>query len=209
MWCVGMAISARNLFPPVSKGLRVGLYGGSFNPLHAGHIHVAKSAKTRLQLDAIWWLVSPGNPLKGEVGKADYEGRLTGVRQALKGLHGHYVCTAEAAMKTRYSVDLIHAVRAIRPAIRPVWVMGGDNLANFHLWKDWQRMAFSIPMAVIARPQDPVRARFSPMARFFASARLPAAAANILADQSAPAWVYLPAPMHHHSSTQMRAEPGR
>jgi len=204
-----MAISARNLFPPVSAGLRVGLYGGSFNPLHPGHVHVAKSAKMRLNLDAIWWLVSPGNPLKGEAGKADYERRLAGVRRALKYLHGHYVCTAEAAMGTRYSVDLIAAVSAIRPAIRPVWVMGGDNLANFHLWKDWQAMAFSIPMAVIARPQDPVRARFSPMARLFSSARLPQEAAPILADQMAPAWVYLPAPMHDHSSTNIRAKPGR
>jgi len=199
-----MAISAHKPFPPIAAGLRVGLYGGSFNPVHAGHVHVAKSAKMRLNLDAVWWLVSPGNPLKGEAGKADYGERLAGVRRAVDALHGHYVCTAEAAMGTCYSIDLIQAVRALRPAIRPVWVMGGDNLASFHLWKGWKSMAFSIPMAVIARPQDPVRARFSPMARLFAPARLPVVAASILADQAAPAWVYLPAPMHHHSSTQIR-----
>ncbi len=199
-----MVISARNLFPPVSKGLRVGLYGGSFNPVHAGHLHVANSAKKRLQLDAIWWLVSPGNPLKGDAGKSDYQGRLAGVQSAVNGLNGHYVCTAEATMKTRYSVDLIGAVCALRPALRPVWIMGGDNLANFHLWKDWQVMMNMVPVAVIARPHDPVRARFSPMARLFSPHRLPQQAASILADQMAPAWVYLPAPLHDHSSTQMR-----
>ncbi len=202
-----MAISAHShkaAFPPLSAGLRVGLFGGSFNPVHAGHIHVAKCAKKRLGLDAIWWLVSPGNPLKGEAGKADYAARLAGVQNAVGGLNGHFTCTIEAAFGTRYSIDLMTRVLAIRPAIRPVWIMGGDNLSSFHLWKDWQAMVMALPIAVIARPQDEVRARFSPMARRFDFARLPASYAPVLADQRSPAWVYLTAPLHAQSSTQIR-----
>ncbi len=201
-----MARSARNIFPSAPAGLRVGLYGGSFNPVHQGHFHVANTAKQRLQLDAIWWLVSPGNPLKGAAGQKNYAQRLAGVEAALANQAGHYVCTAEEAMGTRYSVDLIAAIMALRPAIRPVWVMGADNLASFHLWKGWQSMVMALPLAVIARPQDPVRARLSPMARQFDFARLDPAAAPILADYQAPAWVYLTAPFHTHSSTKIRAK---
>ncbi len=204
MWCGGVVISARNIFPPAPAGLRVGLFGGSFNPVHEGHFHVAQTAKKRLGLDAVWWLVSPGNPLKVNAGQGNYVRRLAGVRQALTGKPGHFVCTAEAALGTRYSIDLFAVVDAIRPALRPVWVMGADNLANFHLWKDWQGMAFAMPIAVIARPQDEVRARFSPMVRRFSFARLPEAAASVLADQQAPAWIYITAPMHDQSSTKLR-----
>jgi nicotinate-nucleotide adenylyltransferase len=200
------ARSAANLFPPAPAGLRVGLFGGSFNPVHAGHVHIAKTAKKRLQLDAIWWLVSPGNPLKKNADMADYPQRLAGVRAIVDGLPGHALCTAEAAMNTRYSIDLIAAVCAIRPALHPVWIMGADNLAGFHLWKDWQAMAMALPIAVIARPQDPVRARFSPFARHFGFARMPQQAAPLLAGRESPAWVYLTAPLHAHSSTQMRAK---
>lgn len=200
------ARSAGKLFPPTPAGRRVGLFGGSFNPVHAGHFHVANTAKKRLHLDVIWWLVSPGNPLKGNAGLKDYEHRLAQVRTALEDHAGHVVCTAEAMLGTRYSIDLITAVCAIRPAIRPVWLMGADNLASFHLWKDWEDMAASLPLAVIARPQNPVRARFSPFARRFDFARLPQSAAPGLADQDAPAWVYLTAPLHDHSSTQIRAK---
>ena len=200
------ARSAGNLFPPAPAGLRVGLYGGSFNPLHQGHMHVAQTALTRLDLDAVWWLVSPGNPLKGEAGKAGYPHRLAAVRAALAQRPRHFVCTAEAALGTRYSIDLVRAVRALRPAIRPVWIIGADSLATFHLWKDWRAIANALPIAVIARQPGAMRARFSPMARAFAAARLPAQAAPILADQPPPAWVYLPAPLHDQSSTRIRAQ---
>ncbi len=197
--------SDRALFPPAPAGLRVGLYGGSFNPLHAGHLHVAQTALQRLQLDAIWWLVTPGNPLKGEAGRAAYGQRLTAVRAALAGKPRHHVCTAEAALGIRYSVDLVRVVRALRPAIRPVWIIGADNLANFHFWKEWRALAHTLPIAIIARPEQAMAALFSPMARTFARDRLPAAAAPTLPGRQSPAWVYLPAPLHVQSSTQIRA----
>ncbi len=196
--------SVGSLFPPVAAGLRVGLFGGSFNPVHEGHFHVARTALKRLDLDVIWWLVSPGNPLKGKSGMSGYERRLAGVRDYIAGHPKHYVCTAEASLGTRYSIDLIAAVHTIHPVICPVWIMGADNLGIFHHWKNWQAMAASLPVAVIARPQDPVRARFSPFARTFAFARMPSEAAPILAGQQGPAWVYLTAPLHSHSSTHMR-----
>ncbi len=204
MWCVDVVISARNIFPPAPAGLRVGLFGGSFNPVHEGHLHVAQTAKKRLNLDAIWWLVSPGNPLKGDAGQADYDQRLAGVHKVVEKNPGHFVCTAEAALGTRYSIDIFAAVGAIRPAIRPVWLMGADNLASFHLWKKWEDMVFAMPMAVIARPQDEVRARFSPFVQRFGFARLPQEAAPVLANKKSPAWVYLTAPLHDQSSTQLR-----
>lgn len=201
-----MVRPARNFFPPAPAGLRVGLYGGSFNPVHQGHVHVAQTAKKRLKLDAVWWLVSPGNPLKKSAGQAGYAQRVAGVEKTLSHMPGHYVCTAEAALGTRYSVDLMAAVLNIRPALRPVWVMGSDNLASFHLWRDWQNMAMMLPIAIIARPQEPMRARFSPMAQRFAFARIKAEAAPVLADQAGPAWVYLTAPFDQHSSTNIRAK---
>ena len=190
----------------MAAGLRVGLYGGSFNPVHEGHVHVAQTALKRLQLDALWWLVSPGNPLKGAAGAADYQKRLAGVRAAIAHRPRHYVCTAEAALGTRYSADFLAHLLARAPALRPVWIIGADNLAAFHHWKDWQAIVRALPLAVIARPQDAMRARFSPLARTFAAARLPAEAAPRLAGQAPPAWIYLTAPLHGHSSTQIRAQ---
>ena len=194
------------LFPPAPAGLRVGLYGGSFNPLHEGHMHVAQTALKRLQLDALWWLVTPGNPLKGAAGQAGYGQRLAAVRAALADKPRHFVCTAEAALGLRYSIGLVRAVRALRPAIAPVWIIGADNLAGFHLWKDWQALAQTMPIAVIARPDQAMAALFSPMARTFSRFRLPAAAAPLLPGREPPAWVYLPAPLHQQSSTRIRAQ---
>lgn len=187
----------------LEAGMRVGLYGGSFNPAHDGHAHVAETARKRLGLDRVIWLVSPQNPLKSSRETAPLAERLAGVR-AIARDRGMVVSDVETRMGSQYTIDTVRALKARYPGVSFVWIMGADSLATFHLWKGWTQIMREVPVAVISRPWASLKSRFSPTARRFAAARRPAAEAALLADQAAPAWVYLHGPLNFASSTALR-----
>jgi nicotinate-nucleotide adenylyltransferase len=188
--------------PPRSTRARIGLFGGSFDPPHPGHLHVAETAMKRLGLDQVWWFPTPGNPLK-EV-PSDYEARFAAVQDLTKHNRAFRVSNVEQQASLRYTYDLIRLMRQHCPRADLVWIMGGDSLMTFHYWKDWEKLAKSIPIAVIARPGFELASRFSLFAKRMRRHRLADNAASILPEQKAPAWLYLPAPLNPISSTALR-----
>ena len=136
---------------PVAPGLRIGLLGGSFNPPHEGHLHVSEMALRRLSLDYVWWLVSPQNPLKSTRNTAPVEKRLALAAKIVDG-HRVIVSDAEQVLGTRFTVDSLTALVRRFPEVQFVWLMGSDNLASFHRWKDWERIVELVPVAVVMRP---------------------------------------------------------
>lgn len=184
--------------------MRVGLLGGSFNPAHEGHAHIARTALTRLGLDKVIWLVSPQNPLKSAKGTASLAARMASARAFATG-PGMIVSDLEARLGSRYTIDLIRILRARYPSVRFVWLMGADNLASFHRWRGWDQIMRLVPVCVVARPGWGLQGRLAPAARRFAFARRPVSAAPRLAALRPPAWIYLPAPLNFESSTAIRA----
>jgi nicotinate-nucleotide adenylyltransferase len=184
--------------------MTVGLYGGSFNPAHAGHRHVAETARRRLNLDRVIWLVSPQNPLKGAAETAAPAKRVAGARRWATG-PSMIVSDVEARIGLRYTIDTVRWLRARFPGVRFVWIMGGDSLASFHRWRDWKALAREVPIAVISRPGATLGGRASPASRLLAPFRRRATMARRLARLAPPAWVWLVAPFHHASSTALRA----
>ena len=200
----GARVSSVDL-PPTSSGLRIGLFGGSFNPPHEGHRLVAETALRRLGLDRVWWLVTPGNPLKETVGLPSQEARIAQVR-ALVGHDPRMIVTGiEAAIGTRYTEQTIRFLTRRCPEVRFVWLMGADNLVGFHRWKNWRAIAMNVPMAVIDRPGSTLRAVSSPAARMFASRRLDESDAPLLVSREAPAWLFLHGKRSAESSTRLRS----
>jgi nicotinate-nucleotide adenylyltransferase len=183
--------------------MTVGLYGGSFNPAHRGHAHVARTALRRLGLDRLIWLVSPGNPLKERRGVPALDVRLTGARAFAAG-PSMVVSDVERRIGAGYTIDTVRWLKARFPGVRFVWIMGADGLAEFHRWRGWTDLAREVPIAVISRPGVAIRSRFSPFARRFRAARVPDGAGRILARLGPPSWIYLPAPFHPVSSTALR-----
>ena len=184
--------------------MRIGLYGGSFNPPHAGHRHVSLIALRRLELDRVWWLVTPGNPLKENSGLPSLAERMA----AAKAVAAHPRLDAtgfEAQIGARYTVETLEFLVRRGPGVRWVWIMGADSLANFHRWRGWDRIARLMPIAVVDRPGWTLRAVTSRAARALAPARLPEHEARGLPDRSPPAWVFLHGPRSTLSSTALRA----
>lgn len=193
-------MTRREPFAPT--GARVGLLGGSFDPPHAGHVHITRWALRTLALDRVWWLVTPGNPLKAR-GPADLARRVNACRRIVADRRVT-VTDIEAGLGTRYTADTVAALRRRYPSLTFVWLMGADNLSGFHRWERWQGIMRTIPVAVMARPGEQPRAGLSPAARCFAQARLPQPAAAALAGHAAPAWVLLTGRMSDASSTAIR-----
>ncbi len=187
----------------LTGGLRVGILGGSFDPPHEGHWHVAEAARRRLGLDRVIWLVTPGNPLKNLAGLAPLTTRLAEVARLAHG-PDMVVTDLERPLGSRYTVDTVRWLEGRYPSVKFVWIMGADNLAGFHSWKGWGDLAREIPIAIVSRPGHALKSRFSPMARRFAWARIPLERAGRLADMAPPAWVYIPAPFRFVSSTAIR-----
>ena len=182
----------------------VGLLGGSFNPAHDGHAHVAETAMLRLGLDRVIWLVSPQNPLKPAHETADLAHRMAGARAMARG-PAMIVSDAETRLGSQYTIDVVRALKARFPGVRFVWIMGADSLAGFHRWRGWTEIMREVPVAVIARPWIALKSRFSPAARRFARFRKPSAGAQRLPGAAPPAWVFLRGPLHFESSTALRA----
>jgi nicotinate-nucleotide adenylyltransferase len=189
--------------PHVEAGNRVGIFGGSFNPPHSGHRLVAATVLKRLELDQVWWFVTPGNPLKSHSELVPLETRL----EMASGLAGHprmKVTAYEAVFGTPYTARTITALKALRPAVRFVWVMGADNLAGFHHWQDWRTIVRSVPIAIVDRPGASLSVLSSPMAKAYEKHRLPEEDAALLPDLSAPVWTFLHTPLDQASSTDLR-----
>ena len=190
----------------LTPGMRVGLYGGSFNPAHEGHLHVARTARARLGLHRVIWLASPQNPLKPDYGGAGVASRSAQASRLARG-PAMLVSDAERRLGSRYTVDTVRALKARFPAVRFVWIMGADALADFHAWRGWRQILAEVPVAVVARPGHGLRALASPAARRFAFARLDERAARRLATTAPPAWVWLTGPLNAASSTALRECP--
>ncbi len=189
--------------PPTMPGMRVGLFGGSFNPPHRGHLLVAETALRRLGLDRLWWMVTPGNPLKDHGVLAPLGERLA-LSEDLAGDPRIDVTAFEAAAAIRFTADTVRLVAARRPGVDFVWVMGADSLATFHRWQDWQLIAAAMPIAVVDRPGSTLSLLSSPMARRFQRWRMPERSARALPGARPPAWVFLHGPRSALSSTALR-----
>ena len=186
-------------------GRRVGLLGGSFNPAHRGHRRISLAALRALGLDEVWWLVSPGNPLKADApDMAAPAARLASARRMAR--RAPIRATAiEARLGTRYTVDTLRALRRRYPRTRFVWLMGADNLAQFHRWRDWRGIARTMPIAVIARPGYDDDALRAPAMGWLRRHERPAASAKTWTTWSLPALVLLRFRPDPTSATQARA----
>lgn len=189
-------------FPLARPGQRIGILGGSFDPAHAGHLLISKVALRRLGLDRVWWLVSPGNPLKAH-GPAPLDRRVA-LARALVQDPRIIITDLEMRLGLCKTADTLQALSALYPGVRFVWLMGSDNMVQFHQWDRWRQIADQVPIAVLARPGSRLAARQSVAATALRRARLPESRAPLLAGLTAPAWVLLNLPMSGLSSTQLR-----
>lgn len=191
--------------PGSRQGLRIGLLGGSFNPAHAAHREISLTALHRLKLDQVWWLVSPQNPLKSPRGMAPLDKRLA--QAAAVACHPAIRVTAiETRLGTRYTADTLHRLRLHYPQMRFVWLMGADNLAQFHRWRDWQGIARAMPIAVLDRPGYNLTAPQNPAGQWLSRCRIPRHDAAALADKAAPAFLLLKSKLNPLSATALRAK---
>jgi nicotinate-nucleotide adenylyltransferase len=197
-------VQARFLcMPDVAPGMAVGLFGGSFNPPHAGHALVAEIALRRLRLKQLWWIVSPGNPLKSTRELAPLAERLARSEQ-IAGDPRIKVTAFEANFHVRYTADTLALVKARNPGVHFVWIMGADNLAGIHRWQRWRQIATTFPIAVIDRPGSTLSFLSSKMAKTFDYARIAEDDAPALARMNAPAWTFIHGPRSSLSSTALR-----
>lgn len=192
--------------PPAFLGQVIGLLGGSFDPAHAGHVNLTLQALARFGLTHVWWMVSPGNPLKRR-GPAALDLRMQTARHVMQ--HPRVTITdLEARIGTRYTADTLARLQNLYPGTRFVWLMGADNLATIHRWDRWHSIFARMPVGVIARPGQGLAARLSPAARHFAAYRLPAEQARLLGTSPAPRWCMVDVPMVNLSSSQIRGRNG-
>jgi len=192
----------RPRLPGPAAGRRIGLFGGSFNPAHGGHRHVAETAQRRLRLDAVWWIVARGNPLKSRTGS--FAARLASAAE-IADASGMHVCDIEHQLGLTYTIDTLRSLQAAAPDTQFVWIMGADNLRSFHRWQRWREIAALTPIAVIDRPRSTLTAAHSRAASFMAPWRLDEADGRLLANRGAPGFVFLHGPRSESSSTALRA----
>jgi nicotinate-nucleotide adenylyltransferase len=193
----------RHDFPYAAAGEVVGLLGGSFDPAHAGHAHITREALKRFGLDRVWWLVSPGNPLKAR-GPEPLDRRMAHAREVMR--HPRVAVTEiEALIGTRHTAETLQRLQTLYPRVRFVWLMGADNLAQLHHWQDWRGIMQSVPVGVLARPGQRISARMSRAADLFARYRLPGRASHLLGRARPPAWCFVNVPMVDVSSSAIRA----
>jgi nicotinate-nucleotide adenylyltransferase len=198
--------------PMAAPNMRIGLLGGSFNPAHQGHRQISLAAMKRFGLDQVWWLVSPGNPLKETSKVPDLASRVAAAREiahhpriVVTGFEGARVKGARVSV---YTIDTIRFLRRRYPSVDFVWLMGADNLVSFHRWRGWEKLFGLVPIAVLDRPGYRLKARASKAARRFASAALDEANASGLAGAEPPAWTLLTLPLSGLASTSLRGDKG-
>jgi nicotinate-nucleotide adenylyltransferase len=194
---------ARVTLPLHAPGMRIGLFGGSFNPPHEAHRAVSLLAMKKLQLDRLWWLVTPGNPLKDTRGLPPLDQRIA--EAAALADHPRIDVTGfEAVIGTKYSCDTIRFILNEAPGTHFVWIMGADNLKNFHHWKNWRDIFLMLPIAVVDRGGLSLQAASGAAAISFARARIPESRASSLPGLPPPAWTYLRGVKSDLSSTAIR-----
>ena len=189
--------------PPFAPGMRIGLLGGSFNPPHQGHTLITHLALTRLGLDRVWWLVTPGNPLKSKAELAALQARVEAARRLVAGRRVA-VTDIEAQIGARYTHDTLAWLTRRAPGVRFVWIMGADNLIQFHLWRHWRAIADLTPIAVVDRPGSTLTAMSSRAAVALAPWRVAEGEARRFADLKPPALIFLHGPRSELSSTLLR-----
>jgi len=195
------------VLPPYAPGMRIGLFGGTFDPPHAAHRAACLLAMHRLGLDRVWWLVTPGNPLKDTRGLAPLGERIAAARALA---HHPYINVTdfEAQLGTHYTFETVsYLVRRCR-GVHFVWIMGADNLRSFHRWQRWRDIAALVPIAIVDRLGPSLYATASAAGQTFARARIPEAAARALPERKPPAWIYLHGLKSPLSSTALRAARG-
>jgi len=191
----------RQGFPIAARGMVVGLLGGSFDPAHGGHVHITQEAIKRLGLDQVWWLVTPGNPLKARQ-PAPMADRLARGRALMRDPRVK-VTDLEVHLGTRFTAETIERLQAIYAGVRFVWLMGADNLVQFHHWERWRDILRAVPVGVLARPGSGVAARLSVAARAFRVYQVERGEG--LGLQKAPAWAFVNLPLNDASSSAIRA----
>ena len=189
--------------PAFGEGQRIGLFGGSFNPAHYGHYMVALYALKKLQLDWVWWLVSPQNPLKDPGETGEYAARLAYTKQIAR--HPRFVVSdIEKRMGSRATAETLAGLAPLLARAHFVWIMGADSFADLHRWHDWLEIPAALPLAVLARPGYSLRALGGPAATRFDNAQVPTDLAPQLPAMKTPAWCFIPMPLRPESSTAIR-----
>ncbi|SEM69855.1 nicotinate-nucleotide adenylyltransferase [Loktanella fryxellensis] len=190
-------------WPQARTGQVIGLLGGSFDPAHPGHVLITHAALRRFALDRVWWMVSPGNPLKAQ-GPAPLADRMAAARRVMR--HPRVTVTdIEATLHTRHTARTLRLLQARYPGVRFVWLMGADNMTQLHHWQDWRWIMDHVAVGVLARPGDRLRARLSMAAQVYRHAQVPAAASRSLGRRAAPAWCFVDLPLSGQSSSAIRA----
>ncbi len=189
--------------PPHYAGQTIGLFGGTFNPPHAGHRQASLLALRRLGLDQLWWMVTPGNPLKKNGSIPSLSARMHKAAEAAA--HPRIMISgAEQGFRTRYTADLIQILKERSPKTHFVWIMGSDSLMEFHRWEDWRRLAWSVPIAIVNRPRSLVAPLTARAAQAFRRYRVDGDDSRRLPRLDPPAWVFLTGPRAAVSSTELR-----
>jgi nicotinate-nucleotide adenylyltransferase len=202
---VGVDVFINTLKPKIrAKFVVIGLLGGAFDPAHEGHVHITREALKRLGLDQVWWLVTPGNPLKARqpAPLADRMARASAMMRDPR----VKITALEAQLGTRMTVATIERLKALYPGVTFVWLMGADNLVQFHRWGRWRDILRSVAVGVLARPGSGVAARNSVAARAFRVNQV--ARGENLRGRQAPVWAFVNLPMNDASSTDIRARGG-
>lgn len=192
----------RQGFPIATKGMVIGLLGGSFDPAHEGHVHITHEALKRMGLDQVWWLVTPANPLKARQ-PAPMTERLARARFVMRDPRVK-ITELETKLGTVRTADTVQRLKALYPGVTFVWLMGADNLVQFHKWGRWRTILNAVPVGVLARPGSGVAARTSVAARIYREKRV--GRGENLRWTSAPAWVFVNLPLNGASSSAIRAK---
>jgi nicotinate-nucleotide adenylyltransferase len=195
--------SMKSSYPYAVAGQTIGLLGGSFDPAHAGHAHITREALKRFGLDRVWWMVSPGNPLKAR-GPAPLDQRM----EYARGVMDHprvQITDIERQLGTRYTAQTLKALQHRYHGVRFVWLMGADNLAQFHRWQDWRWIMENVSVGVLARSNERISARMSPAARLYRENRITGRHSHLLTRCEPPAWCFVNVPMVAQSSSAIRA----
>jgi nicotinate-nucleotide adenylyltransferase len=191
--------------PVVLPNMRVGLLGGSFNPAHEGHLHISREALKRLELHQVWWLVTPGNPLKRTNAAYPTLSERMARASAIAASDPRIKITGfEAGLRAPYTIDAISYLKRRFPPVHFVWIMGGDNLAQLHRWRHWERLFKTVPILVMDRPAARHTALASPAAQRFAHRRVAEEEARKLTRHTPPLWAYVSIPLASQSSTAIR-----
>lgn len=189
--------------PYLAPGMKVGIFGGSFNPAHRAHVTLSLAALRRLDLDLVIWLVSPQNPLKGTSDMASFEKRFDGAKLIAR--HPRLlVSDLENRLGSTYTAETLSRIKSLYPQVDFVWLMGSDNLIQFPKWKDWTRIMEMMPVAVFARPPLHIKAQMSQVAQRYARARMDATDAHLLAGTKPPRWTFIEDFLDPVSSTAIR-----